>query len=427
MFPSHPIPWNKRSIPHLTRQVWLRLLPTVISVPLLVGCLCLAGQIAGYYSAIVTIELSIIATIVSLVVWVISTGVQLQRLVEQQYVIQDALRESEARYETLFDAIGEGLVFQNATGEILMANPAAEQILGLTADQLAGRTSIDPRWQAVYEDGRPFPGDQHPAMITLQTGKPCCDVVMGIQKPNQDLAWLLVNSQPLMREGAAGPYGVVASFIDITERRIHDQITQASLAEKEVLLNEIHHRVKNNLQVVASLLKFQAAAFSDPEVAAAFQESQNRVRSMVLVHEALYRSTNLAQIDIAHYLKSLIHHLSQVYGAATRGIDIRLNVTIASMDVTVATPCGLIVNELVSNALKHAFASDKGGRISVDLIPHAGKHLLVIMDTGTGMPDTIDISQTQSLGLQLVWSLTNQLEGEIMLTTDPNTTFTILF
>ncbi len=139
-----------------------------------------------------------------------------------------ALRDSEARYRALIEAMGEGVVMQDASGVITLSNPAAERILGLTADQMQGRTSVDPRWQSVHEEGSPFPGETHPAMVTLRTGQPQANVVMGVFKPDDTLTWILINSQPLQRDHETSPYGVVTTFTDITERKHLETVVRAS-------------------------------------------------------------------------------------------------------------------------------------------------------------------------------------------------------
>lgn len=148
-----------------------------------------------------------------------------------------ALRDSEERYRSVVSALAEGVVLQDASGAIQTCNARAEEILGLTLDQMQGRTSIDPRWRSIYEDGRPFPGDQHPAMVTLRTGQPCRDVVMGVHKPDGALTWIAINAEPMVRSGDTQPYAVVCSFADITQRR---QMEEALFHEKELAQVTLH-------------------------------------------------------------------------------------------------------------------------------------------------------------------------------------------
>ncbi len=163
----------------------------------------------------------------------------LREVAEQQARRQaeEALRESEDRYRSLIAALFEGVILIDADGAIRASNPSAQRILGLSVDQLAGRTSFDPRWHAIHEDGSPFPGETHPAWVTLQTGQPCHNVIMGFHKPHDSLTWLSINSQPLYRPGDTRPYAVVASFADITERRQAEdelRVLQAQLREEAI-------------------------------------------------------------------------------------------------------------------------------------------------------------------------------------------------
>lgn len=215
--------------------------------------------------------------------------------------------------------------------------------------------------------------------------------------------------------------------IDVTERnRAMAQLT-ASLKEKEVLLKEIHHRVKNNMQVISSMLRLQASYIDDPHAHELFLECQNRVKSMALIHEKLYQSQDLARIDFADYLRNLMNHLFRSYSGRS---DISLNIEVSDVRLGVDTgiPCGLIVNELVSNALKHAFPDGRSGQITVSLQRTNGTYVLSVKDDGVGFPKDVDFRNTPSLGLQLVNTLTTQLEGEVeLISNGQGTEFRITF
>ncbi|MCA9978333.1 MAG: GAF domain-containing protein, partial [Anaerolineales bacterium] len=199
---------------------------------------------------------------------------------------------------------------------------------------------------------------------------------------------------------------------EISERvRIEGQI-QASLAEKEVLLKEIHHRVKNNLQVISSLINLQSDYVSDKRALEIFQESQNRIRSMALIHEKLYRSDNLAQIDMADYLRDLCIYLFRAHSAQERGVALNLHVDHIYLGINTAVPCGLLLNELISNALKHGFPERRQGFVSVNMRRQSAQQVqLQVQDDGVGFPEDIDFRCTASLGLRLVNTLVGQLDG----------------
>jgi two-component sensor histidine kinase len=213
-----------------------------------------------------------------------------------------------------------------------------------------------------------------------------------------------------------------------SERERAEEQLQASLQEKEALLKEVHHRVKNNLQLISSLLSLQAARIAEPAVAELFAESRNRVRSMALVHENLYRAGNFARISMATHVQNLCAHLTRAYGMNRRRVELAIRIGDVQLDLDRAVPCGLIVNELVSNALKHAFPDGRAGRLCVELQPFGDKqHVLVVGDNGVGLPPDLDYRRADSLGLQLVDDLTQQLHGNIMVNRDGGTTFTITF
>lgn len=213
----------------------------------------------------------------------------------------------------------------------------------------------------------------------------------------------------------------VAVFAEIDRQRM---LVEASLREKEVLLREIHHRVKNNLQIISSLLNLQASRQSD-DVKRLFVETNARVRSIALVHEQLHRAANFAAIDIHHYLTSLTLGLVQTYGSLRTEVSVQASSTALTIDV--AIPCGLIVNELVSNALRHAFPDDVSGKLVVTMAEQEDSFVLEVCDDGIGIPAEIDTDQPTSMGLQLVRSLAHQLRGTIEFERDKGTRVRITF
>lgn len=201
---------------------------------------------------------------------------------------------------------------------------------------------------------------------------------------------------------------------------------RASLREKDLLLKEIHHRVKNNLQVIVSLLGIQSSYIHDPRDLEVFTESQNRIHLMALVHEQLYQSKDLAHIDFRAYLGSLVDDV--LASGRTSSASVSVDADEAYLDINAAIPCGLIVNELVTNCLKHAFAGRSGGRIDVGLrLTHDGEYVLTVADDGVGFPVDCDFRELPSLGMQLVASLVAQLQGTIEMSSESGTEFTIVF
>jgi two-component sensor histidine kinase len=215
---------------------------------------------------------------------------------------------------------------------------------------------------------------------------------------------------------------------EISERKRAEAQIKASLKEKEVLLREIHHRVKNNLQIVSSLLNLQSSAVDDQGTRVVFQESKDRIRSMALVHQQLYQSRDLARIDAVEYLHSLASNLFRSYGIDTNLIRLRIEMDQLELGVDTAIPCGLLINELVSNALKHAFPDGRPGEVRIELRAREnGELLLRLSDDGIGFPAELDYRRTTTLGLRLVNTLIEQLGGTIQLNAGPGTAFEVRF
>ena len=220
--------------------------------------------------------------------------------------------------------------------------------------------------------------------------------------------------------------GLIAT--DITNRIKAEERIKSSLKEKEVMLKEIHHRVKNNLQVISSLFRLQSRYVKDKEALALFNDSQSRIRSMALIHEKLYQSKNLARIDFADYIRSLTGSLFRFYHINPDDIQLKIEFKDVFLDVNIGIPCGLIINELITNSLRHAFPDARKGEIKVELYEHKkGEFTLNVRDNGIGLPEGLDFRNTKSLGMELVISLVEQLGGRIALDRDEGTSFTIRF
>jgi two-component sensor histidine kinase len=215
---------------------------------------------------------------------------------------------------------------------------------------------------------------------------------------------------------------VLAVVKDITE------IKQAEeMRRKDVLLKEVHHRVKNNLQIISSMLRLQSRKFTDKETIEAFRKSQNRAKSMAIAHEKMNQSHDLENIELSSYVETLTKYLLNTYGCDPENIKIDIKIKNITQDIDTAIPLGLIINEIVSNSLKHAFKDHKG-EIFVEIIPEVdGQYMLTIRDNGIGFPEDLDFMNTDSLGMQLVVSLVEQIEGSIKLIRGHGTEFRIKF
>jgi len=225
--------------------------------------------------------------------------------------------------------------------------------------------------------------------------------------------------------------GMVTVLRDITERKIAEDQLKAALHEKEILVREVHHRVKNNLQVMSSLISFQQDGISDASAKKALQEAQNRILSMAYIHEDLYQSKNLAMVDLPAYVNKLVSNLVNLFGAEHK-IKLQIEVKPLETSVDVAIPCGLIINELVSNALKYAYVGRKRGVLTIRLEENQDRELpyqyhLAVIDDGVGMPANWDENSSKTLGLQLVNILVSQMKGSLKMVREKGTAFHIYF
>jgi PAS domain S-box-containing protein len=237
--------------------------------------------------------------------------------------------------------------------------------------------------------------------------------------------WLQAFLNPVYVDGK--PEEVSCLMYDNTERKQIDRKIRDSLKEKEVLLKEVHHRVKNNLQVISSILNLQSSYVSDPSTLDILQESQNRIKSMSFIHETLYRTTDFSSINFSEYIKSLSHNLIQSYRLQNCTVDFVADIDTIEMSIDQSIPCGLIVNELVSNALKYAYKDRKKGKLIIELKEKGNQVSLKISDDGVGLPENFKYEKNDSLGVQLVYSLTEQLDGTIEVNSEKGTSFLITF
>jgi PAS domain S-box-containing protein len=220
---------------------------------------------------------------------------------------------------------------------------------------------------------------------------------------------------------------ILGMIMDITENKRSQDLIKKSLREKEMLLKEIHHRVKNNLMVISSLLSLQSRYIKDEVSKSIFKESQNRARSMALIHELLYRSSDLKRINFGDYIKTLTNELFRMYVTDPDRIELNINVEDVMLDINTAIPLGLIVNELVSNSMKHAFPNDMKGKIDIEFKLEYGIYSMIVSDNGVGFPKDYDLEVSDSLGLRIVNSLTEQIDGQIELERKNGTRYIIKF
>ena len=243
---------------------------------------------------------------------------------------------------------------------------------------------------------------------------------------NIENLWISSTLTPIYdEEGILKKLVVVDS--DITAGKNMQKLIETSLKEKDVLLKEIHHRVKNNLQIIISLLNLQTGYIKDEVTLKAVKDGQSRVRSMALVHEKFYQSDELSEIDFAEYIEKLCHFIYQSYGDKTDRIHLQISGDKIGLDMDTAMPCGLLVNEIVSNSYKYAFPNQEKGTIQIDFKKNDNKIILFIQDNGVGFPEEYDLEKSESLGMQLIQALTSQLDGDLVVSRENGTSFKISF
>jgi two-component sensor histidine kinase len=193
-------------------------------------------------------------------------------------------------------------------------------------------------------------------------------------------------------------------------------VLKKSLHEKEVLLKEVHHRVKNNLQVITSLLKLQSQHVSDPELLYIIKETQNRIMAMSFAHQKLYQSKNFSEVDFCEYLKKIVSQIVHIFGTESKNIKISINSESVKLGIETAIPCGMLVNEIITNSVKHAFPNNEKGEIKISFRKEDGNNYgLTVGDNGIGMSGKINIAEAKTLGLQLIETLARQIDAKLEL------------
>lgn len=221
---------------------------------------------------------------------------------------------------------------------------------------------------------------------------------------------------------------VLSAIVDISDRKQKEQKIQAALEEKNILLGEIHHRVKNNLQIVHSLLDLQSTRIEDPAVLDMLRDSQNRIRSMALIHQSLYLSNDFAKVNINNVLEALVPALMESYSVDHSRIQYSFNAVDVLLSINLAIPCGLIINELISNSLKHAFPPPVSGTIAIELARQPDARILLsVSDSGVGIASELDLHKSDTLGLQLVRLLADQIGATLTIERANPTRFAFLF
>jgi PAS domain S-box-containing protein len=351
-----------------------------------------------------------------------------KRAEEEVQKLNEIVKLEKDRLSALLNSITDEIWFADTDGKFTLVNSTGRREFALNATEFIDVEDLATSNEVLRSDGTPRPIEEAPPLRALR-GETVSSQEELVRTPSTgELRYRLVSSAPV-HDAMSNIIGAVSVVRDITDLKRTEEAIKTSLAEKEVMLREIHHRVKNNLQVISSLVSMQADTLTDERIREELDEVSDRIRSMALVHEKLYQTDNLAQVDFADYASSMLSALWRSHGALADKIRLNFEVVPVALPIETAIPCGLILNELAINALKYAFPNGKDGEVTVGLEndPATNTVCLWVRDNGVGLPPGLDWRQSSSLGLRLVQILAGQLRGTVGTGTGPGTEFQITF
>jgi two-component sensor histidine kinase/DNA-binding response OmpR family regulator len=377
---------------------------------------------------------------------------ELQMEIIRRKRLEEALQESEKKLKEIihFSPVPQFVI--DTDHKVNYWNKALEIHSNIPAEEIVGTKN---QWKAFYDSKRPsmadllvdkryediplFFGDKYKRSEILEDA---CEALDFFPNLGEEGKWLHFTAAAI-RNSKGKIIGAIETLEDVTEQKNAEDKIMKSLEEKEVLLREIHHRVKNNLQIISSLINLQSSNIDDPYIFDSFKEIQNRVKSIALIHEKLYQSKDLSKINFSEYIPQLASDLYRSYEISPL-IDLEVEVDNILLDINKALPCGLIINELITNSIKHAFPDiekyrssgeisagefngSKKGKISIKFHQTGDIYEMMISDNGIGYPDDLDLENTETLGLRLVNSLKGQLNSDVELTNNNGALFRLTF
>jgi PAS domain S-box-containing protein len=332
--------------------------------------------------------------------------------------MENELFESELKYRTLFEEDPNYVMLLALDGTIIDINKITLDTMGISRKDIIGKNCNT--LNLVSEDRQILLEDLTDNLSKIDV-KPFESTFID---KNGELHWIIIYLTPLKNIKNSI---IMAVGIDITERKIVENKIKTSLLDKNILIQEIHHRVKNNMQIISSLLNLQTQYVDDEEAVNVLRESQNRVQSMAIIHEKLYQSNDLTRINFVNYIQSLVLNLFYSYNIKKSQIKPILKLENIHLNMETAVPCGLIISELISNSLKYAFPNGMKGEIRIKLTSNNDSYQLCICDNGIGLPEDTNFDNIKTLGLLLVNSLTNQIDGNIKIQREHGTRYIINF
>lgn len=306
--------------------------------------------------------------------------------IEVQRDFKHRLDRSETIYRSVVNAMAEGVVAQSAFGEIITCNPRAEQILGLSTDQMMGRTSLDPRWHAIHEDGREFPGAEHPSMVTLRTGQACLNVIMGVHKPDGSFTWISINTEPLVLDGTTTPHGVVATFLDITERKrlqsedLTARIITTQEQERARLSHDLHDEVGQSLTALKINLARAQQGCANSVARRCFDQAQEITERLMGEVRSLAHQLRPSELDELGLVSALRSHLDKIIRPLGLVVTLQENLREQRLPPELELCCFRVIQEALTNCVRHAQAS----HVEVKLDFSAGQANFSVRDDGRG-------------------------------------------
>ncbi|NYB50991.1 MAG: PAS domain S-box protein [Methanobacteriaceae archaeon] len=334
---------------------------------------------------------------------------------------EQALKEREERYRTLFEYFPNYVVLLGLDGKIMDLNHAAAKFSPLSRDDTIGMHFTD--LQSITGEDSSYYQELFKKFLD---GEEVGPFESRLVSREGETRLMEIHPAPLLKNGELFAVQIIAQ--DITERKKAETEINASLKEKEMLLGEINSRVSNYMTMISSLLELQSVYMKDEENREVLKDNKNRVKSMLLIHDGFSQSEDFALIDFSKYIQKLIELITNSYNVDTDRIQMKTRTDGLMLDIDAAIPCGLIVNELLTNAVKHAFPGNQKGEVVVEFgLDNQENNVLIVNDNGVGLPDKINFKDSGTMGFQLVNKLVNQLKGSIILSRDKGTTFQIIW
>ena len=350
--------------------------------------------------------------------YLVSSFEQMMRKIEQNR--REAVYE-QTKLRLLLENIPAYAFLKDSQFRFLTANKVFCDYVNVSLEELVGKTDYE---IFPHEIAETFRQEDKTAIATLNMHQ----VIEETKHENGSIQRVIDKRKMPILNDEGTPEGIIGIAFDITALKQHEEQLEASLEQKEILLKEVHHRVKNNLQIISSLINLQIGTVGDERYQALMQESSNRISSMATVHEMLYKSLELDTVDMKTYIEEMARHLLDVYGAKGRTVRLVEDISIADLGLDKSIPAGLIVTELLSNSIKYAFPEGRGGTITVRLKELQDESIeLVVQDDGVGLPPSVVNGSVDSLGLLLVNALSGQLEGSLSIENRDGAYFSIVF